>query len=119
MVDGYGSHLAGVRELRGDLASGRAQYRRRATVHRRVRPPGCGIAASCPPAASPVVDVDPPVAERVGPHPQMVNAKYKVSYEKVVKRLGVTWRNAVRLVVLHEELFGLARLTFASFDAQP
>ena len=42
-----------------------------------------------PPAASPVVDVDPPVAERVGPHPpQMVNAKYKVSYEKVVRRLG-------------------------------
>ena len=51
--------------------------------------------------------------------PQTVNAKYTVSYEKVVKRLGVTWRSAVRLVVLHEVLFGPGRLTFASIDEKP
>ena len=79
----------------------------------------CG-GRGAPPAASPVVDVDPPVAERVGPPPsQTVNAKYKVSYEKLVTRLGVTWRNAVRLVVLHEVLFGPGRLTFASIDEKP
>ena len=48
----------------------------------------------------------------MGPHPQTVNAQYKVSYEKFARRLRVAWRNATHLVVLHEELFGPGRLTF-------
>lgn len=51
--------------------------------------------------------------------PQTVNAKYKVSFEKVVMRLGVLWRNATRLLVLHETLFGPGKLTFASIDEKP
>ena len=51
--------------------------------------------------------------------PQSVNVKYKVSMENVVARLGVLRRSATRLLMLHEVLSGLGRLTFASIDEKP
>ena len=48
--------------------------------------------------------------------PQSVNAKYKVSYDKLVARMGVAWRNAARLMALHEILFGPGKLRVLSFD---
>jgi hypothetical protein len=51
--------------------------------------------------------------------PQSVNCKYVVSFKKVLMRLGVTWRNAARLLFLHEELYGAGRLEFITIDEKP
>ena len=51
--------------------------------------------------------------------PQTVNAKYKVSFAKRERRIGVAWRNACRLLVLHEEMFGPGLLVFMSLDEKP
>ncbi len=51
--------------------------------------------------------------------PQSVNCKYTVSFAKLEKRLGVTWRNAARLLFLHERLFGPGGLEFLTIDEKP
>ena len=47
---------------------------------------------------------------------QSVDCKYKVSFQKKLRRLGVTWRNETRLLVLHDLLFRLDKLTSVSID---
>ena len=47
---------------------------------------------------------------------QSVNCQYKVAFSKTLQRLGVSWRNATRLLVLHELLYGRGKLTFVSVD---
>ena len=51
--------------------------------------------------------------------PQSVNAKYKVSYDKLVARMGVAWRNAARLMALREILLGPGKLRFLSPNDKP
>ena len=51
--------------------------------------------------------------------PRSITCSYKVSFIKKLMRLGVTWRNACRLLVFHELLFGPGRLTFVSMDEKP
>jgi hypothetical protein len=50
---------------------------------------------------------------------QSVNCQYVVSHAKVERRMGVIWRNAARLIVFHELLYGPDRLTFVSVDEKP
>ena len=51
--------------------------------------------------------------------PRCITCSYKVSYAKKLRRLGVLWRNATRLLVFHELLFGPDKLTFVSMDEKP
>ena len=51
--------------------------------------------------------------------PRAITCSYKVSYAKKMVRLGVLWRNATRLLVFHEALFGPDKLTFVSMDEKP
>ena len=51
--------------------------------------------------------------------PKAITCSYKVSYAKKMVRLGVLWRNATRLLVFHELLFGPDKLTFVSMDEKP
>ena len=51
--------------------------------------------------------------------PKCITCSYKVSYAKKILRLGVLWRNATRLLVFHEFLFGPDKLTFVSMDEKP
>ena len=50
---------------------------------------------------------------------QSVNAKYKVSFAMVERRMGVLLRNAARLLVFHELLYGAGKLVFVSIDEKP
>ena len=51
--------------------------------------------------------------------PRSITCTYKVSYAKKLRRLGVLWRNAARLLVFHEALFGPDKLTFISMEEKP
>ena len=51
--------------------------------------------------------------------PGTITCSYEVSYAKKLRRLGVTWRNATRLLVFHEALFGPDKLTLISLDEKP
>ena len=51
--------------------------------------------------------------------PRCITCTYKVSYAKKLRRLGVLWRNATRLLVFHDLLFGPDKLTFVSMDEKP
>ena len=51
--------------------------------------------------------------------PKCITCSYTVSFVKKLNRLGVTWRNATRLLVWHELLFGPGHLTFMSIDEKP
>lgn len=44
---------------------------------------------------------------------------YKVSRQKLKERLGVLWRNSIRLRVLHQCLFPSGKLRFRSYDQKP
>ena len=44
---------------------------------------------------------------------------YKVSRAKLKARLGVLWRNCIRLLALHRHFFGAGRLRFRSYDQKP
>ena len=51
--------------------------------------------------------------------PRQITCCYKVSYAKKLRRLGVLWRNAARLLAFHAALFGPGKLTFLSLDEKP
>ena len=51
--------------------------------------------------------------------PKCITCSYTVSFIKKLIRLGVTWRNAARLMVFHELLFGAGLLTSMSIDEKP
>ena len=51
--------------------------------------------------------------------PRCITCCYKVAYWKRERRMGVLWRNACRLLVLHECLYGPDKLTFVSLDEKP
>ena len=51
--------------------------------------------------------------------PKCITCTYSVSFIKKLLRMGVTWRNAARLQIFHEILFGAGRLTFISVDEKP
>ena len=51
--------------------------------------------------------------------PKCITCSYTVSFAKKLRRLGVSWRNAARLLVFHELLYGAGRLTFISSDEKP
>ena len=51
--------------------------------------------------------------------PRAITCTYKVSYQSKLNRQGVLWRNATRLLVFHEFLFGPGKLTFVSMDEKP
>jgi len=51
--------------------------------------------------------------------PKCITCSYTVSFVKKLNRLGVTWRNATRLLAFHELLFGPGQLTFMSIDEKP
>ena len=51
--------------------------------------------------------------------PRQLTCTYKVSYANKLRRLGVLWRNATRLLVFHAALFGPGHLTFMSMDEKP
>ena len=44
---------------------------------------------------------------------------YKVSRAKLKARLGVLWRNCIRLLALHRHFFGPNRLRFRAYDQKP
>ena len=51
--------------------------------------------------------------------PKCITCSYTVSFMKKLIRLGVTWRNAARLLSVHELLFGPGFLTFMYIDEKP
>ena len=48
-----------------------------------------------------------------------VNLRYKISYDKAKHRVGVLWRNIIRLRALHQVLYGPGMLRFVSVDQKP
>ena len=53
------------------------------------------------------------------PTPLSIPCAYTVSFVEKLVSIGVAWRNACRLVVFPELLFGPGRLTFIPVDEKP